>query len=83
MKHIGAGLDHTQACPYCPKYIKEADNCKMYPYEFEVSWINRRGGCPYFPERDMPAWKGRVGQQKQKHNDRTYHSKNDGKRRYF
>lgn len=45
-----------------------------------------------FPFRELPpglsyidgriAGRGRIGQQKQKHEDRKYHSKNDGKRKY-
>jgi hypothetical protein len=36
-----------------------------------------------FPERDLPEpMRKRVGQQKQKHNDKSYHSKNDGKRKF-
>ncbi|MHA2068769.1 MAG: hypothetical protein ACXABY_30765, partial [Candidatus Thorarchaeota archaeon] len=59
----------------------------------DLSWINRRGGCPHFPYRQIPRSRGeyldgeivsggRVGQQKQSVNDRKYHSKNDGKRKY-
>jgi hypothetical protein len=78
-------MDHLQACGHCPYIIPdfvESVNtaCTVYT---DLSWVNRRGGCPMFPERDLPeAMKKRVGQQKQKHNDKSYHSKNDGKRKY-
>ena len=91
--------DHTQACPYCDKfkverqrrtqddghyyYINKTYGCTIYE---DTSWVNRMGGCPFFPMRDMTGApslrKERAGQQKQKHQDRTYHSKNDGKRKY-
>jgi hypothetical protein len=83
----GAGLDHQQACPYCDKYV--AGGCTIYPF---TEWINARGGCPHFPYRELPIGltyvdgvihgKGRVGQQKQKHQDRAYASKWDRKGKY-
>jgi len=78
-------LDHLQACGYCPHIIpdfKESVNTACTKYT-DLSWVNRRGGCPMFPERELPVGRGRVGQQKQKHQDKSYHSKNDGKRKYF
>jgi hypothetical protein len=79
-------LDHLIACTHCPKYLDYGAgiwDCSVYT---DLSWVNRRGGCPMFPERDMTGSpslrKIRAGQQKQKHEDRKYHSKNDGKRKY-
>jgi len=76
-------MDHLQACPYCHKYDAQMDHCTVFNY---TGWVNRRGGCGLFPERDMTGSpsqrKQRAGQQKQKHQDRSYHSKNDGKRKY-
>jgi hypothetical protein len=52
-----------------------ARGCRIH---VDTSWVNRRGGCGSFPERDLPeTFKKRVGQQKQKHSDRSYSSKND------
>jgi len=86
-------MDHLQACPHCPNFATFgiAIGCSIYK---NTSWINRRGGCPAFPFRDIPRSRGeyvdgkivsgnrRPGQQKQKTDDRKYHSKNDGKRKY-
>jgi hypothetical protein len=87
-------LDHLQACSYCPKSNPEtresrAVECTVYEV---TTWVNRRGGCPMFPYRDLPPsltyidgvihGRGRVGQQKQKHEDRKYKSKNDGRLKY-
>lgn len=69
-------LNHLEACPYCPKF---SGRCTIYE---DTSWVNRRGGCSMLPERDMPQSYGRVGQQKQKHQDRSYTSKNEGKAKY-
>jgi hypothetical protein len=77
MKNSGAGLDHLQACQYCPRYTH--GRCSVYE---STDWVNRQGGCGFFPERDMPPSFGRVGQQKQKHQDRAYSGKNDGRRKY-
>lgn len=83
-------MDHEQACPYCPKY-SEQGGCELYT---DTSWVNRHGGCGLFPYRELPArsglsyldgkimGKGRVGQQKQAHKDRSYHSKNDRRGKY-
>lgn len=70
-------MDHLQACPYCPKYIAyhHLGVCSVYA---DTSWVNRRGGCPLFPQRDMTGSnlqaKKRVGQQKQKFSDRSYNN---------
>ena len=85
-------MDHLQACMYCPKSDMTCDgevHCTIYANR---SWVNRVGGCGMFPFRELPpglsyidgriAGRGRIGQQKQKHEDRKYHSKNDGKRKY-
>jgi hypothetical protein len=97
-------MDHLQACGHCPKYgnIEEMScdgvvyiipGCTIYN-NATLDWVNRRGGCPGFPYRDIPRSRGeyldgrivagnhRPGQQKQKKDDRKYHSKNDGKRKY-
>jgi hypothetical protein len=67
-------MNHLEACGHCPKETWYG-TCVTYP---DRSWVNRRGGCGMFPERDLPeAMKKRVGQQKQKHSDRSYSSKND------
>ena len=68
-------MDHLQACPYCPRYGEEIHGCMIYSNE-NLDWVNRRGGCPGFPFRDLPQGmtyadgkimaRGRVGQQKQK-----------------
>jgi hypothetical protein len=75
--------NHLQACPYCPKYRVGRDGCTVYA---DTSWVNRRGGCPEYPGRDLTGLHGlhkvRAGQQKQKHEDKKYRSKNDGKRKY-
>lgn len=66
--------DHIQACEYCPKYNQETGECPVYS---DLSWINRRGGCPMYPYRKLPTGMsynhkgeivgvGRIGQQKQK-----------------
>ena len=84
-------MNHLQACPECPKYSEDflAGGCTIYD---DVSWVNRRGGCGMFPSRELlPGMsyldgkitrKGRSGQQKQKHEDRKYHSKNDRKTKF-
>jgi hypothetical protein len=78
-------LDHLMACTHCPKFSQFgiAIGCMVYK---DVSWVNRRGGCPMFPERDMTGSpslrKQRAGQQKQKHQDRTYKSKWERKGKY-
>lgn len=75
-------LDHLQACPYCPKY-----NAALRPpcsIHNDISWVNRHGGCGMFPDRgesDLNV-KKRAGQQKQKHQDRSYTSKNDGRPKF-
>lgn len=72
-------LNHLEACPYCPKYGNEG--CTIYA---NVAWVNRRGGCDMIPDRGESPLKvkKRAGQQKQKHSDRSYASKNDGKRKF-
>ncbi len=74
-------LDHLQACPYCPKYNGALrPPCSIHS---DTTWVNRRGGCGMFPHRDLPeGMKRRVGQQKQKHQDRSYTSKNDRKAKF-
>ncbi len=77
-------MDHLEACGHCPKYGDIVvrvfvdtvhKGCTAYT---DTSWVNRRGGCPMFPLRDIPeTMKKRVGQQKQKHQDRSYSGKND------
>lgn len=75
-------MDHLQACPHCPKFIQFGISvgCSMYK---DVSWVNRRGGCPGYPFRSVPKLRGeyvdgvimktgRVGQQHQKRHDRKY-----------
>jgi hypothetical protein len=54
-------MDHTQACPYCPKMVRlrdpqgyQLDRYVCSVYIDERSWINRRGGCPQFPLRTLP-----------------------------
>jgi hypothetical protein len=73
-------FNHVQACWYCPKHFEV---CSIYS---DVSWVNRRGGCPSFPLRDLPenykAHIRRVGQQKQRHSDRAYSSKNDRRTKF-
>jgi hypothetical protein len=82
-------MNHLQACGYCDKYVD--GGCSVFT---EVDWVDRRGGCGMFPYREIPRSRGeyvsgrivsgknRPGQQKQKKDDRKYHSKNDGKRKY-
>jgi hypothetical protein len=80
-------MDHLQACGYCDKFVD--GGCSIF---VETDWVNRMGGCGMFPYRDLSHGHtyvdgkvygpGRTGQQKQKHEDRKYHSKNDGKRKY-
>ena len=84
-------MDHMQACKYCAHHNEEPFKlwCSIYT---DVSWVNRRGGCPSFPYRDLPTSLSymdgkivpikKVGQQKQVHKDKTYHSKNDGRRKF-
>jgi hypothetical protein len=78
-------MNHLQACGHCPKYEhgdgtqKSHTGCEVYA---DVAWVNRIGGCGMFPERDMPESHKRVGQQKQKHSDRSYHSKNDSRGKF-
>jgi hypothetical protein len=59
---------------------------KKCPYEGnDLSWVERRGGCPFNqPRRPETAQerKFRVGQQKQKFSDRGYSSKNDRKGKF-
>jgi hypothetical protein len=96
-------MDHLQACSHCDKYgiieevacdgeVHDVPGCTIYS-NATLDWVNRRGGCPHFPYRQIPRSRGeyldgeivsggRVGQQKQSVNDRKYHSKNDGKRKY-
>jgi hypothetical protein len=72
-------MDHLQACGHCPDH-DPLGGCNKY---LNTSWINRRGGCPAFPLRDLPeAMIKRVGQQKQKHSDRAYSSKNDRRTKF-
>jgi hypothetical protein len=80
-------MRHTDACGHCPKY---EDGCTVYE---NTEWVNRIGGCGHYPYRDLPTYlsyvdgvivgRGRVGQQKQKYEDRKYRSKNDGRRKYL
>jgi hypothetical protein len=76
-------MNHLQACGHCLKFNERYQRCGVY---VDLSWVNRRGGCPSFPLRDLPenykAHIRRVGQQKQKHSDRSYSSKNDGRRKF-
>jgi hypothetical protein len=80
-------MDHLEACGYCPKDSEAG--CGIYP---DTSWVNRRGGCPHFSYRQIPRSRGeyldgkivsggRVGQQKQSVNDRSYN--NSKSRRKF
>jgi hypothetical protein len=85
--------DHLQACPHCDKFVQHgiAVGCSAYR---DTSWVNRRGGCPHFPYRELPArsglsyidgkivGRGRVGQQKQAHQDRSYSGKNSRRGKY-
>jgi hypothetical protein len=71
-------MDHLAACGHCPKETWYG-TCLLY---LDRSWVNRIGGCGMFPERDMPESHKRVGQQKQKHYDRPYHSKNDSRGKF-
>lgn len=84
-------MNHLQACVYCPKWTKEG--CTVYPERYLFDRVQLHG-CPVYPYRDIPRSRGeyvdgvivsgsqRPGQQKQKNQDRKYHSKNDGKRKY-
>ena len=77
-------MDHLEACGHCPKYQawghRGIVSCTVYT---DVSWVNRRGGCGMFPHRDLPeAMRKRVGQQKQKHSDRSYGSKNNNRMKF-
>jgi hypothetical protein len=74
-------MNHLEACGHCPKYSEAllAGGCTAYD---DTSWVNRRGGCGSFPERDLPESHKRVGQQKQKHSDRSYSSKNDSRTKF-
>jgi hypothetical protein len=69
---------------YCENCLK-IDDC---PYEGnDISWIERRGGCPFKWKAEVEEKKGfmtrrRVGQQKQKFSDRSYSSKNERKGKY-
>jgi hypothetical protein len=74
-------MDHLQACPYCPKYNEPYKMCTVFR---QTAWVNLRGGCGMFPLRDLPEpmRKKRVGQQKQKHQDKSYHSKNDTRTKF-
>ncbi len=83
-------LDHLQACPYCPKYNGALrPPCSIYN---DISWVNRIGGCGMYPSVELPSGlsyydgkitrKGRSGQQKQAHRDRSYTSKNDRKAKF-
>jgi hypothetical protein len=74
----GESMNHLMACQYCPK--DSENGCTMYD---DVSWVNRIGGCAHLPERPMPLHMGRVGQQKQKHQDRSYSSKHNRKSKYI
>jgi hypothetical protein len=72
-------MNHLQACGHCPKYLRfpayGEPGCSAYA---DTTFVNRLGGCPLFPERDLPeAMIKRAGQQKQRHSDRNYSSKND------
>jgi hypothetical protein len=72
-------MKHLEACGHCPNETWYG-TCVKY---FDRSWVNRRGGCGMFPLRDLPEGiKKRVGQQKQKHYDRSYSSKNSGRMKY-
>jgi hypothetical protein len=80
-------LNHLMACTHCPKY---SEGCTIYN---DTSWVNRIGGCPSFPFREIPRVAGeyvdgkivsgnmRPGQQKQKKADRSYDNKKS-KRKY-
>jgi hypothetical protein len=85
--------DHLQACGHCPHHNDSF--LEVWCTKFSnLSWVNRIGGCGMFPYRDLPAQsglsyldgkilgRGRIGQQKQKHNDKSYHSKNNSKSKY-
>ena len=82
-------MDHLQACVHCSKYGGKYGQCLDYT---DTAWVNRLGGCGAFPYRELPTGmsyvdgkiqgRGRVGQQKQAHNDRKYHSKNDAKAKF-
>lgn len=77
MTYSGVGLNHTQVCPYCDKYAHNwlAPGCSIYK---DTSWVDRRGGCPYFPHRDTPHKKTK----QPKYSDRKYDSKNDRKGKF-
>jgi hypothetical protein len=76
-------MDHLQACPHCPHFVQFGISIGCSKYK-DTSWVNRRGGCPGFPYREIPrnrgeyvdgqivAGKQRPGQQKQKVADRKY-----------
>lgn len=59
---------------------------KKCPYEGnDLSWVLRRGGCPFNHKEIIESAaqaKRRLGQQKQKHQDRSYTSKNEGKAKF-
>ena len=82
-------MDHTEACEYCDKW--NGAHCRVY---MNMRLI-RKYGCGHFPYRslgkhgareyvdgEIVSGKNRPGQQKQIKDDRKYHSKNDGKRKY-
>jgi hypothetical protein len=83
-------MNHLEACGHCPKETWYG-TCLLY---HDRSFVNRIGGCGAFPYRELPAQsglsyldgkilgKGRVGQQKQKHNDKSYHSKNNSRTKF-
>lgn len=95
-------MNHLQACEYCPNYgvIDEVEcdgevyktyGCTIYSNAI-LEWVNRRGGCPSFPFRDLPrhmeyldgnivTGNKRPGQQKQVKSDRKYDN-NKVKRRH-
>jgi hypothetical protein len=95
-KEVTMELNHLEACPYCPKYKQwtsretEYKECSIY---IDRTWVNRRGGCGMYPSVELPdgftyfdgkiVRKGRTGQQKQAHRDRSYTSKNDGRPKFM
>lgn len=84
-------LNHLQACEHCDRH--EDSGCTVYT---DTSWVNRQGGCPMFPSRELPkgwSYQGnkvispenkRVGQQRGKRGKKQkevhYHNKNKNKR---
>ena len=91
-------MNHLRACEYCPRYgeieevacdgeVYKIPGCTIYS-NATLDWVNRIGGCPMFPLRDLPPHYGmeyldgkivrgshRPGQQKQKKADRKYENR--------